>query len=127
MPERTVLQDFAELVAADVAGVPKSEVCAGVDAGAVEWVILVELIMGFITQMLEQCQQNKASLRESVKNPTRWQRVRAHSVVKANCDECSGFRWRQRARQMTDALLTLAAQQEDTVIDQVIDQVRADW
>ena len=115
--DRTPLQEFSELVAVDIEGPPS-------DPGAVEWLVIIEMIMTMIAQIMENCPQSDAGLREAVKRPTLWQRVQVRRVVKDNASDGFGLRWRNKANRIADSMLALAAKQDDTVIDAVIDQVR---
>jgi hypothetical protein len=120
--ERTAVQDYAEGIAALAMGVPKSVVCAGVDAKAIEWVIIVDMIMSILTQIMEQCQQSKAQVVASVKDPTRMQRARFFNVVKSNFDCCSGWGWRRKARDFADVMLQNVP--ADHVVEKIVDQCR---
>ena len=124
MTERTVLQDFAEGIAANVTGVPKSTVSGHIDVGVVEWVVLIELIMSIISTLMAECQQSKSELMTSILYPNIWQRVRFRSLVRQECRSCSLPQWRSEANKVTDALLAAGKTEEETVVGQIIDQCR---
>ena len=120
--ERTVLQDLAEGIAAEVAGVNKSVVCAGVDAGITEWIAIVEMIMEMVMKFIEQCQQRKQQLLQTIKSPTRFEKVYFRNHVISNWDDRRGWRWRREAREVADALLVAGATKSEEDLGAVIDQ-----
>jgi len=120
--ERTVLQEFAEEVSAIVVGVSSTEFKAGVDAGVTEWVVLVEMIMEMVMAFIEKCQQRKQQLVQTIKKPSRFEKVYFRNQVISSWDDRRGWRWRREAREVADTLLTYAAIQDDDVLLAVIDQ-----
>jgi hypothetical protein len=123
--DRTPLQEFAECIAADVRGTSVSECKAGVDAGVVEWIALVEMIMEMVMKFVEQCQQRKQQLVQTVKQPSRFEKVYFRNLVISNWDDRRGWGWRREARQVADTLLTSASTQSDEALQAMIDQCHA--
>jgi len=129
---KTKVQEFAELVAADVLGVPYADLSTAMAAGSgqvagidiVTITALIELIMNMVMEIIENCPNNDKAVREAVKSPTIWQRARVRRMVKDNCDCCAVARWRTECGRIADAMISLAAKSDDATIDQAIDQVR---
>jgi len=122
--ERTVLQDFSEGIAAIVTGEPKGVVRAGIDAGVVEWMVLIEMIMSIVAQFMEKCQQSKAKTQADIRDPSMWQRVKFRSACRQECRDCSLPHWRSKGNEIADALLGAGKTEEDAVVGQIIDQCR---
>ena len=102
---RSALQDYAEGVAAKCCGVDKTIVQTGVSVGAIEWVILIEMIMQIVMQFMEQCNQPKDTFLASVKRPTRLQKARFYNVVRSGFDDQRALGWRRQSRDFADTML----------------------
>lgn len=127
----TVLQGFSEGVAAAVIGVPKKTVSDGIVSGKpvvgidiIAIMALVEAIAAAISKIIDNCPQNEVAVREAIKSPTWWQRVRAQRIIRDHVDDCAGFRWRRQSSRVVEEVFVHAASSSDDVIDSAIDQVR---
>lgn len=127
----TVLEDFSEGVTASVIGVPKEALknglvtgkpVAGIDIIAI--MALIEAVMAAISKIIDNCPQNDAAVREAIKKPTLWQRVRGGRIIRDHVDDCSGFRWRRQSTRVVEQVFEQAAAASDDTIDKAIDQVR---
>ena len=118
------LQAFVVQAVARAKGVSVDVVSGGLNAGAVEWVILIEMVMGFITQMIEQCQQTEEELAASATAPSRMQKVWFRAYVAANWRDRGQWGWRFVARDTADATLAEAARMTLTTLVGIVDEVR---
>jgi len=131
MSDKSLLQDFSELVAADVLGVSKTEVSAAVEAKSglvrfdpISFLAFIEAIMAMISKLMENCPQNDADVRESVKRPNIRQRVAVRVAVQRDC-ECYGEAgWRRRGGVIARSLIHQGGQQSDETIDTIIADCR---
>lgn len=127
----TVLEDFSEGVTASVIGVPKDALKNGIVTGKpvagidiISIMALIEAIMAAISGLMDNCPQNDVALREAIKKPTLWQRVRAGNYIRRRVEDCCGTRWGRRTSNVVSEVLAQAAASSDETIDQAIDQVR---
>jgi len=133
-----LLQAFAISVAASSIGAQKKEVSDGIDdydagnppriiAGysAIGWIALIEAIMAALSGIFENCPQNNVELRESVKKPSRSQKVRAIRDIRRECDDCFGWRWRRQSSRVVDEVFAQAAAASNDDIDAVIAEARS--
>ena len=127
----TVLQNFSESVVASVIGVPKSALRDGLVGGKpvvgidpISLVALIEAIAAAISNIIGNCPQNDVAVRESIKSPSWWQRVRTQRIVRDHVEDCAGFRWRRQSTRVVEEVLAQAAASSDSEIDAAIDQVR---
>jgi hypothetical protein len=118
------LQVFAVQVAARAKNVPVDTVSGGLNTGTGSWVIFVEMIMGFIAQMLEQCQKNEQDIAESAREPNRSQKVWFRAYVSANWQDRSKWGWRNVARDTADAAIEEAAKLPVTALVGIVEEVR---
>jgi len=128
-----ILQDFAISVAAGAIGAQKKDVSDGIDdydagnppriiAGysAIGWAALIEAIMAAISGIMENCPQNNVEIRESIKNPSRGQKVKADRKIRNSVGGCAGFRWRRQASRVVDEVFTQAKTMSDKELDAAI-------
>lgn len=127
----TVLQNFSEGVVASVVGVTKQQLRDGIVSGKpvvgidpISFVALIEAIAAAIASIIGNCPQNDAAVRESIKKPSWWQRVRTQRIVRDHVEDCAGFRWRRQSTRVVEEVLAQAAAASDAEIDAAIDQVR---
>ena len=127
----TVLEDFSEGVTASVIGVSKEDVRQGIVSGKpivgidiISIMALIEAIMAAISGLIDNCPQNDVAVREAIKKPTLWQRVRAGNYIRRRVEDCCGTRWGRRTSNVVSEVLAQAAASSDETIDQAIDQVR---
>lgn len=127
----TVLEDFSEGVTAAVIGVSKDDVRKGIVSGKpivgidpFAIMALIEAIMAAISGLMDNCPQNDVALREAIKKPTLWQRVRAGNYIRQRVDNCCGTRWSRRSSDVVREVFSQAAEASDDTIDRAIDQVR---
>lgn len=127
----TVLEDFSEGVTAAVIGVSKEDVRQGIVSGKpivgidiISIMALIEAIMAAISGLIDNCPQNDVAVREAIKKPTLWQRVRAGNFIRRRVEDCCGTRWGRRTSDVVREVLSQAAAASDDTIDQAIDQVR---
>ena len=127
----TVLENFSEGVTASVIGVPKDAIRNGLVTGKpvagidiVSIMALIQAIMSAISGIIDNCPQNDVAVRDAIKKPTLWQRVRAGRMIRDEVGECSGFRWRRQSSRVVDEVFAQAAAASDREIDAAIDQVR---
>ena len=80
--------------------------------------------MAAISGLMDNCPQNDVALRESIKTPTLWQRVRAGNYIRRRVEDCCGTRWNRRSSDVVREVFSQAAEASDDTIDQAIDQVR---
>jgi hypothetical protein len=118
------LQAFAVQVAARAKNVPVDTVSGGLNAGTGSWTIFVEMIMGFIAQMLEQCQKTEQDIAESAREPSRSQRVWFRAYVSANWRDRSKWGWRNVAHDTADAAIEEAAKLPVTALVGIVEEVR---
>ena len=118
------LQSFVVKSLARAKGVPADVVSEGVKVGAVEWVIIAEMIMQFVIAMIEKCQQNRQELAATCHAPTRLQRAWFRGYVSANWTERRKWGWRLEASETADAMLTEAAVTPQDELASIVDQVR---
>ena len=118
------LQGFAVRVAARAKNVPVDTVSGGLNAGTGSWVIFVEMIMGFFTQMIEQCQQNEQELAASANTPSRAQKVWFRAYVAANWRDRGKWGWRFDAHDTADAAIEEAAKLPLKTLAGIVDEVR---
>lgn len=132
MDELTPLQDFTELVAAELLGLTKADVhealvtrqsIAGFDP--ISFLAFIQAIMSMIMELINNCpQRNDRLVREAVKDSTIWQQVQLLHIVQRHANDRKAFRWRRRCREITDTLVRLGTQQSDEAIDGIIAQIR---
>lgn len=133
-----LLQAFAISVAASAIGASKKEVSDGIDdydagnppriiAGysAIGWAALIEALMVALSGMFDNCPQNNVELRESVKKPSRNQKVRAIREIRRECDDCFGWKWRRQSSRVVDEVFAQAAVASNDDIDAVIAEARS--
>jgi hypothetical protein len=116
------LENYAVNIAAKTTQVAPDVVRAELKVGALDWLMIISMIMEAVMKFMEQCQQPKPSLLASVKNPTRLQKARFYNIVRDSFDDCRHVGWRRRAREFADTMMTDLP--PDTEIELVVDECR---
>jgi len=132
MSEKSLLQDFSEHVAANVLGVTKAEVSAAVEAKAglvgfdpITFLAFIEALMSMVSKLMENCPQNDAQVRDSVKRPNIRQRVAVRVAVQNDCQWYGETGWRRRGGVIATSLIELGGQQDDETIDAIVADCRS--
>lgn len=132
MSEKTLLQDFAELVVSRVLGVTKTEVSGAVESQSglvgfdpISFLAFIEAIMAMISKLMENCPQHDVGVRDSVKRPNIRQRVAVRVAVQNDCQWYGEVGWRRRGGVIARALIELGGQQTDETIDVIVVDCRS--
>lgn len=133
-----LLQAFAISVAASAIGAQKQDVSDGIDdyeAGnppkmivgysAIAWMALLEALLAAFSGLIDNCPQNNVGVRESVKKPSRRQKVAAIREIRRNVDDCDGFRWRKQSERVIQSAFAQAATLTDDELDKIIAEARS--
>lgn len=99
------LENYAVGIAAKVTGVEPGVVRDGLAVGALDWLLIISMIMEAVMKFMEQCNQPQAAFLASVKNPTRLQKARFYNIVRDGFDDSRHFGWRRRAREFADTMM----------------------
>ena len=111
----THLENYAIDIASKVMGVEPGVVRDGLKVGALDWLMIISMIMEAVMAFMEQCNQPQTAMLASIKNPTRLQKARFYNVVRDGFDDARYFGWRRRAREFADCMMDELPPDEDIV------------
>ncbi len=136
----TTTETIARKIAAEVTLLESSQVdeCCGADvaAGSVaalpgdiergDIVSIVELIMGIVTSLMENCDRKESALLKAMKSPRRWHKVRFRNHCRRQCEEDPNHFCRSKGSKVADSLLDYSARANEDELKAVLAESRDD-
>ena len=119
----TKTEEFASRCCAEYHSVPVDEVRAKVDAGAISWVVWLELVITVIQSVIENCPQRARLAGIALSGPSRWQRIRFRRLT-YQAAECCGYEiHKQDAGDIANCVMDCAAKEQETTLTDIVNEV----
>ena len=119
----TKTEEFANRCCANFNSVGPDVVADKVKAGAVGWVVWVELVINVIQSIIADCPQKNRIAEAASKGPSRWQRIRVRRMTFKTAECCGYDMYRRDAGAIADCVMDTAADEPENVLEDIVQEV----
>lgn len=116
----TKTEEFAIKCCARAYGLTVDDVKSKMTAGAVDWIMWVELVMTVLQAVIDNCPQRNLIVSVVLGGVSRWQKVRFRRLTYDIATSCGYEKYQHDAGTIANVIMSTASAEEEEVLTEIV-------